>query len=88
MNPNEFASTLASDYIDNLETTIATYPNPINRARQIHAEIAAAADVLRTLGRMRRRELDAARVTMTAQEIADSLGISRARVYELLNADV
>jgi len=57
----------------------------IEAARDAAARIETAREVISEASRERRRHVEAARETMTAQQIADALGISRARVYAILS---
>lgn len=77
-------SILATEYLRTVREHLEEIPNAVNRARLLHEEITAIGDVIKELSALRRTAVTEARTETSTQAIADALGISRARVYKLL----
>lgn len=60
-------------------------PDAIHRAHLINNEIGAMNEVLARLGHLRAVAVRDARQGMSVQRIADALGVTRARVYQIVN---
>lgn len=57
--------------------------DPIEQAKQAAVKIETARGAMADARRERQAAVIAARETMSAQEVADALGLSRARVYAI-----
>lgn len=74
----------STNYLASIKKRLAKIADPVARARVASDEITAAGEVLAALARARSDAVNTARATMSAQAIATELGITRARVYQLI----
>lgn len=75
----------ADHYFEAVTADLTAIDDPVERARVASAEISAVAAVLEKLGQARIVAVREARTTMSAQAVATAMGITRARVYQLLD---
>ncbi|WP_375479207.1 helix-turn-helix domain-containing protein [uncultured Jatrophihabitans sp.] len=77
--------TVNSDaYLAAVASQLNDVDDAVARARVVNDEIAAVATVLEKLGELRADAVRAARETMSVQTIAAAMGVTRARVYQLI----
>jgi len=74
----------ARSYLDAVRAQLAELGDDGARARALTAELDAASELTAELGAARRAVLARMRQTMTVQQIADAVGISRSRIYALM----
>lgn len=74
----------SDDYVRRVRELLTATSDPIERVRVASTEISALGAALETLATLRADAVRAARETMSAVAVADALGVTRARVYQLL----
>jgi hypothetical protein len=74
----------SNTYLAKVKKHLAKVADPLDRARVVNDEISAMTNVLHTLASFRAKAIREARQNMSAQEIADALGVRRQRVYQIL----